>query len=91
MKKKTGKKINSKQIYNLPKKVCNGHINKIVNEMLEIQKVIEAREKFDGKRNIELVTADDDETIYVIFYQNDKMREIYAKYGDILFVDGTYR
>ena len=89
---KTGKKINSKQIYNIPTKYSNnGQFNKVVNEMIEIKKVIEAREKFDGKRNFHLVTADDDETIYVIFYQNDKMKEVYAKYGDVLFIDGTYR
>ena len=93
--KKTNKKVNSKQIYNLNAKFkttnTNGNLTRIVNEMAEIQKVIEAREKFDGKKNFEVVTADDDETVHVIYYQNDKMKEAYAKYGDVLFVDGTYR
>ena len=59
--------------------------------MVQIQKVITTREKIDAKRNFELVTGDDDETIFVIYYQNDQMKEVYAKYGDVLFVDGTYR
>ena len=89
---KTGKKVNSKQIYNIGNKYAkNGEINSKINEMIQIKKVIEEREKFDGKKNFELVKADDDETIYVIYYQNDKMKEAYAKYGDVLFVDGTYR
>ena len=57
--KKTNKKVNSKQIYNLNAKFkttnTNGNLNRIVNEMAEIQKVIEAREKFDGKKNFEVI------------------------------------
>ena len=48
---------------------------------------------FDNSKNwcFELVTGEDDKTIFVIYYQNDIMKEVYAKYEDVLFVDGMYR
>ncbi len=36
------------------------------------------------------VKSDDNMDLYAIFYQNEKMKEMYDRNPDILFVDTTY-
>ncbi len=91
---KTGKKIQLKDVHNI---VGQSKIPKAVTEFadnLEMGSLDEAIQKQiaeDGKDNFQFAFDETETKLYIMFYQTDEMRELYQHYGDILFIDGTYR
>ncbi len=55
-------------------------INKLVN--------------LDGEKSVDdpfYFSVDESKNIHTIFYQNEHMKKLYQQYGQVLFVDGTYK
>ena len=48
------------------------------------------RINLEKKNNFTIASCSQTDKIYNIVYQNDKMRSHFDKYGNVLFIDGTY-
>ncbi len=55
-------------------------INKLISHEKQKSKVDPFHFKVDNSKNVHL-----------FFYQNDHMKSLYKQYGQVLFVDGTYK
>ena len=94
LKKKTGKVITNKDIWNVKtksqaeKKKNTGQSHLLIDFQEEINKRIEINQ---GKNNFKFIYDEKTkELLVMIYYQNDNMKQAYAKYKEILFIDGTY-
>ncbi|CAF1099015.1 unnamed protein product, partial [Brachionus calyciflorus] len=84
MSQKTGKVVLTKDIHNVKTKFSeNGEINRL-------QTIINQRIEFDKQDNFVFGENEEESKIYMIFYQNKQMKDMYIKYPEILFIDGTY-
>lgn len=57
----------------------------------DVQEIINNRIAIDGKNNFKFIY--DEKTrdrLLMLYYQNDNMKAMYAKYSEIVFVDGTF-
>jgi len=59
--------------------------------MIRLKKVINERIVKDNNVDNFKFVHNNDKEILALYYQNQNMRELYAKYGDMLFVDSTYK
>jgi hypothetical protein len=53
--------------------------------------IIEDRIQKDGSNFFKIIENEEKKELYAIYYQNNNMKELYAKYGDTIFVDSTYK
>ena len=92
---KHGAKIIPKDIYNIKQKMFDDFdLSKVPKEQREIvalEKVIEKQRKIDGADYFKFVKSNDSNDLYAIYYQNNKMKEFYSRYPNIIFVDTTYK
>ncbi len=47
--------------------------------------------KIKGVNNFHYIQNQEQDEIYGIFYQNQRMRDLFKTYGNVLFIDGTYK
>ncbi len=59
--------------------------------MIRLKKVINERIVKDNNVDNFKFVHNNDKEMLALYYQNQNMRELYAKYGDMLFVDSTYK
>ena len=57
----------------------------------EVQEIINNRISIDGKNNFKFIYDQNTrDRILMLYYRNDNMKAMYAKYSEIVFIDGTY-
>ena len=99
MRNKTNKNVNVRDIHNVRTKANKMILNDLVlaegdtcdKHMLEIRSKLDAQIKKDGSNYFKYALDEPTERISLIFYQTKHMQELYAKYGQVLFIDGTYK
>ena len=58
--------------------------------MERIDKLIKV-ERAKSKEDPFYFAADDSKNVHLFFYQTQQMKNLYKQYGQVLFVDGTYK
>ena len=94
MREQTGKQVQLKDIQNIiQKNTAPKSLNSFIDnlDMASLNESIKKQIKIDGQDNFNFSFDDKDQSIYIIFYQTEEMRRVYQNYGQILFVDGTYK
>ncbi len=87
VKKDLGKEVTTKDLQNLMRKSVN------YSEADDMQETLEKLENSYRKDELAYlnISHDENKEIRCIFYQSGKQRELFQRFGTVLFVDGTYR
>ena len=88
----TGKVILTKDLHNIRTKFKNqNHQKKSQTEVMQsVQKVVDERIKLDGADYFNFAQDPTQQELYIVYYQNKTMQELFNQYGELLFIDGTY-
>lgn len=84
MSKRSGKIILSKDLHNLTRRIKQ-------TDMEKLQKVIDSQRNKDGADYFHFIQNEKEDEFYGLFYQSKNMQRLFATYGKVMFVDGTYR
>ncbi len=86
MSRESGKIILARDIHNLKPRTLN------TSEGAKLQDIIEQQIKLDqGHNYFHYIQNKDGSEFYGLFYQNQRMKNIFKTYGSIMFIDGTYK
>ena len=85
---KYGKLLTLKDIQNIKTKVCEQTRKGLQDAELLLEKLKESLEIDQGANGG--VTVDEEDTLAIIFYQSSSMVNMFKKFPEIVFVDGTY-
>ena len=65
-------------------------INNNLNSFYYIQ-IVNQKVQEDGDTFFLYAYNKENKQVYIIYYQNNTMKDNFAKYGDIIYVDSTYK
>ena len=72
-------------LYNIKAQMIQCSENNFYEELMALLK------KEDPGNCHKLGLDEEEGKLYVFYYQNGEMREMYKKYGQMIFIDGTYK
>lgn len=86
---KYGKQLTLNDIHNINTKPKNKFVE--TEDMLKLQLLDKFTEalKADSKAAVGVV-VDENDTLTMLFYQSGNMRDMFLKFPEIMFIDGTY-
>jgi hypothetical protein len=93
MSEETGKLVSTKDVQNIfgNYKNPNKQAQTSEDQMNLLKKVISQQIEIDKADHFAIGHNKDKKNMYVLFYQNDSIKELYEKFGEILFIDGTFK
>jgi hypothetical protein len=95
LEKETGRKVLPKDVHNMVQKTKthtkNNRKQKDASRLKTLENLINNRIEVDKCNNfVQALDVETSTKIYMYYYQNNTMKELYQNFGEILFVDGTY-
>lgn len=90
---KTGKWLTIRDIWNVRNKFLSKQQNSSENNhpLKQFEIEMNKRVEIDNHNYFPLIyDTETNNTLLMIYYQNQEMKKLYAQYGEIIFVDGTY-
>lgn len=93
MSKKTGKWLMTRDIWNVRTKYLTSQNSKdrVNHPLKQFEQEMNSRIEIDNHNYFRLIYDEEtSNTLLMVYYQNQEMKTMFAQYGEIIFVDGTY-